>query len=144
MASEQTLMNGILRDLIDYRVYKPSQGRRARQATCVALWVVVALGAWRLNRFLLTSGPTAQYVAPLVALAVGLWLAYRAVNWPKFADFLIAVEAEINKVSWPTRTELWRSSLVVILTIFILGTLLFVYDIVWRLVLQLLGITGGQ
>lgn len=142
MPSEQTLMNGILRDLVDYRVYKPSQGRRARQGTCLALWVVVALGAWRLNRFMLSGGPVGQYVAPLALLAVGMWLAYRAVNWPRFADFLIAVEAEINKVSWPTRGELWRSSVVVILTIFILGTLLFLYDIVWRLVLQLLGITG--
>ena len=33
---------------------------------------------------------------------------------PAFADFLIAVEAEMNKVSWPTRTELFRGSMVVI------------------------------
>ena len=34
---------------------------------------------------------------------------------PAFADFLIAVEAEMNKVSWPTRHELIRASMVVML-----------------------------
>ena len=46
---------------------------------------------------------------------------FRLVNLPKFADFLIAVEAEMNKVSWPTRTELFRSSVVVIVTILVSG-----------------------
>ena len=31
-------------------------------------------------------------------------------NMPRFADFLIAVEAEMNKVSWPSKAELIRSS----------------------------------
>ena len=35
-------------------------------------------------------------------LAAGLWASYRLVNVPAVADFLIAVEAEMNKVSWPT------------------------------------------
>lgn len=30
---------------------------------------------------------------------VGIWFGYRLVNWPRFADFLISVEAELNKVS---------------------------------------------
>ena len=37
---------------------------------------------------------------------VGLWAAYRVVNLPAFADFLIAVEAEMNKVSWPRERAL--------------------------------------
>ena len=40
-------------------------------------------------------------VAFVAVLAFGLWLGYRIVNVPQFADFLIAVEAEMNKVSWP-------------------------------------------
>ena len=47
---------------------------------------------------------------------------------PSFADFLISVEAEMNKVSWPTRTELIRASIVVILMIFLLAAILFAYD----------------
>ena len=44
-----------------------------------------------------------------VLASLGLWVAFRLVNMPAFADFLIAVEAEMNKVSWPTRGELFRS-----------------------------------
>ena len=50
--------------------------------------------------------------------AVGIWFGYRIVNYSVFADFLIAVEAEMNKVSWPTRRELWNASVVVMFVIF--------------------------
>ncbi len=68
-------------------------------------------------------------------LAVGFWVCYRIVNFPTFADFLIAVEAEMAKVSWPTRTQLIRSSLVVIITIIGLAAILWVYDTFWRFLL---------
>ena len=55
---------------------------------------------------------------------------------PGVADFLIAVEAEMNKVSWPTRNELFRASMVVLIVIFSLGFMLAVYDIVWKLILS--------
>jgi len=59
-----------------------------------------------------------------------LWLGFRIVNLPSFADFLIAVEAEMNKVSWPSRTELIRASMVVIVLMFGLMAVLFTYDFV--------------
>jgi preprotein translocase subunit SecE len=62
---------------------------------------------------------------------------------PRFADFLIAVEAEMNKVSWPTRIELVRSSIVVIFTIFGLMFVLYFFDIFWRLLLNAVGVFGG-
>jgi len=62
------------------------------------------------------------------------------VNVPGFADFLIAVEAEMNKVSWPTRAELYRSSVVVLVTIFVLAMVLFVFDFFWGWVFKILGI----
>ena len=69
MARETTLMNGIVRDLLDYRVYKASQGRRTRQFTCVALWVIIAYGAWRMSRTFVEMGPVGQYVEPTALLA---------------------------------------------------------------------------
>ena len=69
---------------------------------------------------------------PFVLLLLSLWAAYRLVNVPNFADFLIAVEAEMNKVSWPTRGELYRSSIVVLVTIFALAVVLFVFDVFWQ------------
>lgn len=78
-----------------------------------------------------------EYLLPLVVVLAGFWLAFRAMNIPQFADFLISVEAEMNKVSWPSRTEMYRSAIVVILTIFGLAFLLFGYDLVWQFLLRL-------
>jgi preprotein translocase subunit SecE len=81
-----------------------------------------------------------QYFVPALLLLVGLWISYRLVNYPQFADFLIAVEAEMNKVSWPSKTELIRSSLVVIFMMFFLAFILFGFDLVWRALFQALGV----
>jgi preprotein translocase subunit SecE len=95
----------------------------------------LALGAWRLWA-LMTTGTWEPYrwIVSLAVLVVGLWLSFRAVNIPRFADFLIAVEAEMSKVSWPTRTELFRSSLVVIFMIFVLAAILFAFDVFWTFI----------
>lgn len=68
---------------------------------------------------------------PIALLVIGCWGSYRLVNYPRFADFLIAVEAEMNKVSWPSKGELVRSSMVVIFVIFALAFLLAGFDTVW-------------
>ena len=61
-----------------------------------------------------------HFLIPGLVLVVGVWVSYRVVNFPAFADFLIAVEAEMNKVSWPTRTELIRASYGVILLVILI------------------------
>jgi preprotein translocase subunit SecE len=117
--------------------YKRSQGKMARQVTLTAMAVIVAVGAWKLSSMgqtyvtqedSATAKAVKEYVMPLVVLAMSWWASFRIVNLPKFADFLISVEAEMNKVSWPERGELWRASLVVIIVIFFLAGLLFTYD----------------
>ena len=93
------------RDLFSLEVYKRSQGRLARQVTFAVLAFAIALGAWSLKNTL-TDPNRSQWTVLSIAggvLAVGVWVAFRVVNMPRFADFLIAVEAEMNKVSWPTR-----------------------------------------
>jgi preprotein translocase SecE subunit len=81
-----------------------------------------------------------RYLIPLVLLLAALWGCYRVVNVPGFADFLIAVEAEMNKVSWPTRFELFRASLVVLLLIFSLAIILFAFDSFWGLFFRWTGV----
>lgn len=125
----------ILRELVQVGIYKKSQGRITRQLTCLAIWLTFALGAWRLMESGWMNAPL-KYAIPGVILAAGLWLGYRLVNLPTFADFLIAVEAEMNKVSWPSRTELVRSSTVVIIVIFGLTIVLFAYDSIWQALLK--------
>jgi preprotein translocase SecE subunit len=72
-----------------------------------------------------------HFLIPVVLLAIALWVCYRLVNLPVFADFLIAVEAEMNKVSWPTRPELFRASAVVLIVIFLMMFYLLVCDQIW-------------
>jgi preprotein translocase subunit SecE len=127
-------------EIFRFNVYKRTQGRITRQVSCGAIWVVVALGAWRMQVTLSTTWSEMQYVLPGIVLLLGIWLGYRIVNYPRFADFLIAVEAEMNKVSWPSRGELVRSSLVVIFVIFSLAIVLFTYDILWRTFFQAVGV----
>jgi preprotein translocase subunit SecE len=110
--------------------YKRSQGKVARQITFLALAAVAAIGAWKLSTA--ANNNWSRYVVPLAIAGVGAWAAFRAVNIPRFADFLISVEAEMNKVSWPSRAELYRASLVVIVVIFLLTGILFGYDAVLR------------
>jgi preprotein translocase subunit SecE len=124
-----------LQELLKVEIYKRSQGKIVRQLTCLTIWVAFALGAWRMHVYMdavMTNVPTALiYLMPSIVLLLGLWVGYRVVNLPSFADFLIAVEAEMNKVSWPSRTELVRSSIVVIVLMFGLTIVLFTYDTVW-------------
>ena len=128
-------MKDFLRELFRTSIYKRTQGRIIRQVTFAALAVVVAFGCWRLNQTLGMKTTTA-YVVPGILALVGFWIAYRIVNLPQFADFLIAVEAEMNKVSWPTRTELIRSSIVVLVTMFLLAGVLLVFDTFWTWMFQ--------
>jgi len=80
----------------------------------------------------------------MAALALlGLWFSYRIVHWYKFAEFLIAVQNEMAKVSWPKKPELINSSVVVILTMFLFTLVLFVYDLVWQALLTSVGVMPG-
>src|SRR5262249_16330336 len=72
----------------------------------------------------------------LFLAAAGLWLAWRVVNYPVFADFLIATEAEMNKVSWTTRRRLVQDTIVVLTTVFFLTIFLFIVDVLWFKILS--------
>lgn len=139
-------MGAFFHELFRAGLYKRNQGRIARQVTAVAIAIVIGVGAWSLSGWasgqeaLWISHPWMRFGAPIMIALVGLWASYRLVNIPAFADFLISVEAEMNKVSWPTRTELFRASVVVLCVIFILAFVLFAYDLFWQKLLQLLGI----
>ncbi len=120
-------------------IYKKNQGRITRQVTWGAMVAGVAWGCWRLGETLMDSSldvsigfPLLSGVLPCLLAVAFCWMAYRLVNFPQFADFLIAVEAEMNKVSWPSKGELYRASLVVLLVIFVLAAVLFAYDAAWR------------
>lgn len=132
-----------IQELFHSGIYKRTQGRITRQVTWAALVVSMFLGVWRLEQTLTAVAERGWRYAICAALFLaGAWVSYRLVNLPAFADFLIAVEAEMNKVSWPTRNELFRASVVVLVTIFFLTIVLYFFDIVWNRVFVWLKILG--
>ena len=132
--------NPLLAELFHAGLYKPTQGKIVRQATFVALVGFWAWACYELRNVLLTEWPSMQYALPIALLIAGGWICYRAVNYPRFADFLIAVQAEMNKVSWPSQQELVRSSIVVIFVIFLLATMMFGFDVLWMSLFRWIGV----
>ena len=151
MQENQTAAGSLGRELLSTSVYKRNQGRVTRQVTFAALAIAWCLGVWRLWQalpmWIMAGGPMTPAVSstdvglvrialPLLLGLAGVWLAYRLVNLPRFAEFLIGVESEMAKVSWPSAGEVARSSAVVIFMIFALSFILAAYDLFWWFVLR--------
>jgi len=148
---------GFLPELFRFGLYKPAQGRIVRQVTFFSIALLVCLAIWELHasgwfNFLNAEVASGEVAGPniikmlfsFVLAGIGIWTAYRLVNYPVFADFMIAVEAEMNKVSWPTRDQLYRASVVVIFVIFAMAVLLFLFDILWTAVFEMIGIRYSE
>ena len=119
--------------LLTASLYKRNQGRMVRQVTGVAAGLVILFGSYSLSQGLPTNLPRLVGVGvPMLIVALGAWVIFRAVNYPRFADFLIAVEAEMAKVSWASWTELKQGLVVVIATMFFLAFVLLAYDFIWQ------------
>lgn len=119
--------------------YKPLQGKYARLWTVLGLGLLILVGVYRLYQTQL-EGQTSQAVqfgVPAVLVAALGWLLFRIMNYPPFVDFLIATEAEMNKVSWTTKAELKRATIVVIATVLLMAIYLYVVDQIWVYLLQL-------
>ncbi|MEZ6065657.1 MAG: preprotein translocase subunit SecE [Planctomycetaceae bacterium] len=128
-------------------VYKRNQGRLSRQLTAIALAAIVLLGCWTLTQTILSTSVEGwesnwdyiRYGIPALLGGIGLWAVYRFVNYPRFADFLISVEAEMDKVSWAGQTYLVRATGVVLGTMLVLGLFLLACDMVWSWLFELIG-----
>lgn len=128
-------MGEFLQELFQTNLYKRSQGRVARQVTFGALALIIALGCLALSYDLQDSPNRAlRFGLPLALLLGGLWASFRLIQLPQFADFLISVEAEMNKVAWPKRRELINASIVVMVLIFALAFMLFGFDYLLQLI----------
>ncbi len=136
-----TRVTSFLANLLQGGLYKPTQGKNARLFTFLALSLTVLVGCWRLyetlNGWRSLGG---RYGVPAALALVLLWVVYRLMNYPTFADFLIATEAEMNKVSWTSRDDLKRATAVVMVTVFVVSFFLFGVDWVWSSILQMLHI----
>lgn len=141
--------------------YKKTQGLKVRRATLLGILTIVGCGIYSLlNHHTLEFGlpdrnnwvlwlpggtglillPDVRFTVPILLTLGSLWFAYRVVNYPAFADFLIATEAEINKVSWTTRRKLVQDTIVVLTTVVLMTAFIFFVDIAWGWGLSKIGV----
>jgi preprotein translocase SecE subunit len=128
--------------------HKHTQGPKVRRYTMIGVILIGCLGAVSLyNARMLPAStltlplpfigtpiallPIADITIPLLLIAATLWISWRLVNVPDFGDFLIATEAEMNKVSWVSRKRLFQDTIVVLVTVVVLTLFLLVIDLFW-------------
>jgi len=122
-------------------IYKKGQGKYTRILTFLGVMVVGLIGAVILSDNLApVVGTYLRYGIPVAALAALGILMFWLVNRPKSADFLIATEGEMKKVSWSSRKEIVGSTKVVIVTTFIMAAILFGVDIVFKVLGTVIGL----
>jgi len=115
--------------------YKWGQGKDTRLYSAVAMAVLAAIGCWRLYEKLQgtldvtqTMGLWISATVPLGLFAVIAAVLYWLVNRPTVADFLIAAEGELKKVSFSSRREIAVSTFVVIIVVVVMTLMLGIAD----------------
>ena len=122
--------------------YKPGQGYYTRMLSAIGAATLVLVGvAWLWRELEVLADPFYYQVAAAVGIigvtgALLWWL----LNTPRVADFMIATEAEMKKVNWPTRREIFGSTWVVICGVLLLAGLLFVIDLAFGYLFVEIGI----
>ena len=130
-----------LANLTQTNLYKPLQGKQARLWTAVGLGLIIFFGLRELFLSLdASSSKVTAYSVPAVVGVVLSWFTFRLLQFPPFVEFLIATEAEMNKVSWTSREDLKRATTVVLVTVALVAVFLFGVDWVWSNLLQMIGV----
>ena len=128
MAKSKTVQ-GFSATLVSSGLYKRNQGRLVRQLTAIGMVAIAIFGAYSLYNVLpigMSAGMQKGIAVAVVVICT--WLSYRVVNFPRFADFLISVEAEVGKVT----------AVVIVLMVF-LSFLLLAFDVLWQAFFRLIG-----
>jgi len=130
-----------------FQIYKSGQGKYTRTITFLGAAVVIALGAGalsaKLGGYKLTRAPYVRFGIPTAILIVLCTLMLWVVNRPKSADFLIATEGEMKKVSWSSRKEVIGATKVVIVATLIMAAILYGVDVLFAVLFQKVGIMGA-
>ena len=120
------------------QIYKSGQGRYVRVGTVIGTALVMLVLAYYVWLLLFKHLPTdesfrtaktyLEYSIPVVFFAAMASVAAYYLNHPSLVDFLIATESEMKKVSWSNKAELFGSTAVVIVTVFLLAFIIWVVD----------------
>jgi preprotein translocase subunit SecE len=131
-------------------IYKKGQGSLARVVTGVGLLAVTGFGCLELKRALEGVGDKwrilgmpldpAMVVAMLLFLLCAAGIGWLVLVWRRLVDYLILTEAELRKVAWPSKRDLWQQTLVVIAVSLILGALILVFDLIFSNMFRVVGV----
>jgi len=124
------------------QIYKKGQGVTVRWVAVAALGALAVFGCYGLEDFVrgytadagLSLGFATVQWSVLVSVCAFLGavaLIAFIVNHKRLVDYLISSETELRKVSWPTRAELKRQTVVVLVTIVIFSLVLLVADLLF-------------
>jgi len=122
-------------------IYRKGQGVVARMCMsavigAVGIFITRALYYIVYDRFNNQTYAIATSAAGVLVFGVIAFILY---NHHKLSDFMIETEGEMKKVSWPTKKELITSTIIVVLTVIILGVYIGGLDLLLGLAMRLLG-----
>lgn len=114
-----------------FEIYKRGQGKYTRLGSAFGTGIVVGLGCFALYKKLQASDPGlwVETMVPAGLFAALGFLIFWLSNKPAVADFLIASEGEMKKVSWSSRKEVAVSTFIVIVVVFLMAALLGIADL---------------
>jgi preprotein translocase subunit SecE len=117
-----------------FEIYKRNQGKPTRLFSGVGVAIIVALGCSQLYKQL-EAAELGVWVATMIPTVVGIVLCFftfLVLNKPVVADFMIAAEGELKKVSWSTRKEIAASTFIVIFVVVLMMILLGITDLLFE------------
>jgi preprotein translocase subunit SecE len=120
-----------------FNIYKRGQGKYTRLSSAFAAAIIAGLGCLQLyNQLDATSwgvsNRTAMWIATMVPAGLFVILAlliFWLVNRNRVADFMIAAEGEMKKVSWSSKQEIAVSTFIVIVVVIIMAVILGTADV---------------
>ncbi len=114
-----------------FDIYKRGQGKYTRLCSAFGAAIIAGLGCLRLYKKLQATdlGLWVETMVPACLFVVLGVLIFWLVNKPSIADFMIAAEGEMKKVSWSSRKEIAVSTFIVIVVVILMAVLLGVVDV---------------
>ena len=118
-----------------FGIYKRGQGKYTRLCSAFAAVIIAGLGCWRLYKTIQAwwnLGLWVETMVPAGMFVVFALLISWLINKPSVADFMIAAEGEMKKVSWSSKQEIAVSTFIVIVVVVFMAILLGTTDIGFR------------
>ena len=115
-------------------IYKRGHGYYTRLWSAIACLALAAIGCYKLHsKLALADNQWVQNLTPAIVWGLLAWFVYWVSNRQSIADFLIAAEGELKKVSWSTKQQVISSTMIVIFVVILMAALLGLVDVLFRL-----------